>query len=374
MVPKTAITLAAAFSAVAAAAASIEKRITGGEEAQEGEFGPIVSIQSQNGHFCAGSLLDSTTVLTAAHCASNTYDDDRPVIARAGTLDPNTGGVEAKVVAAHRPDHDKLNLTGEYTEAYWLNDIAILKLSTPIEKSDKIGYATLPADGSDPMANSTAIAVGWGTQGAITPVQHGWVASKLSKVTIPIHAREKCSKLDSGAAGRDTIVCAGGDGKGICKFDSGGPLIDQKMGDLIGLSSFGIEDAEGNLCNLAPAVFTRVSSYIPFIKEYLGASGYPSSEELRIRKATTEVGKHCNRFLNDAIACRAAAGPCIAEWKPDTTTQELRQCVDRMQICADQREPGKHGQCINNAKICIGQEDMTPGDLDVLAQCAKKDL
>lgn len=42
-----------------------------------------------------------------------------------------------------------------------MNDVAILKLSTPIQKSETIGYATLPAAGSDPVANTLAIAAGW---------------------------------------------------------------------------------------------------------------------------------------------------------------------------------------------------------------------
>lgn len=45
--------------------------------------------------------------------------------------------------------------------AYWPNDIAILKLVTPIKESDKINYATLLENGSDPVVNSTVIAVGW---------------------------------------------------------------------------------------------------------------------------------------------------------------------------------------------------------------------
>lgn len=44
---------------------------------------------------------------------------------------------------------------------FGINDIGILKLSTPIEKSETIGYATLPANGSDPVANSIATVAGW---------------------------------------------------------------------------------------------------------------------------------------------------------------------------------------------------------------------
>ena len=69
MVPKAAITLAVAFSAVLAVAATINKRIIGGEVAKEGEFPFIVRLHYEDPTIiCGGSLLDSTTVVTAAHC------------------------------------------------------------------------------------------------------------------------------------------------------------------------------------------------------------------------------------------------------------------------------------------------------------------
>lgn len=91
----------------------------------------------------------------------------------------------------------------------------------------------------------------------------------LSKVAIPIHAREKCANLMPGAGGRDTVVCAGGDGKNICRNDSGGPLIDQVTGQVIAVVSWVIPDARQIVCGSAPAVYTRVGSYIPWIEENL---------------------------------------------------------------------------------------------------------
>ena len=63
----------------------------------------------------------------------------------------------------------------------------------------------------------------------------------------------------------DTI-CAGAKGKDACHGDSGGPLIDQETGQLIGIVSRG-------LCTNPPTVYTRVGSYIPWIKDHLGGVG-----------------------------------------------------------------------------------------------------
>jgi trypsin len=47
-------------------------RIIGGVDAEEGEFPYLASLQMRTRkglqHFCGGSLLDATTVLTAGHC------------------------------------------------------------------------------------------------------------------------------------------------------------------------------------------------------------------------------------------------------------------------------------------------------------------
>lgn len=65
------VALAAATAGFAAAAAPPTAMIIGGEEAEQGEFPATVSISYQGAHMCGGVLLDSTTVLTAAHCSFN---------------------------------------------------------------------------------------------------------------------------------------------------------------------------------------------------------------------------------------------------------------------------------------------------------------
>ncbi len=192
---------------------------------------------------------------------------------------------------------------------------------------------------------------------------------------MPIHPRQKCVSLDPGAGGRDTIICAGGDGKNICKFDSGGPLFDKENGELIGIASFVIKDEEGSYCNRAPGVFTRVASYLPWINENLGGSGgYPSPDYVWTRKANSVIARHCNRLFNDASTCEAAARGCLTEVKLDAPERELKECADRMQVCADQRDESKQDECIKNAKACIIDNDIWVGQVDELGECAKKHL
>lgn len=59
-------------------------QIVGGVPAVAGDFPFIVSMQIGGSHFCGGSLLDSTTVLTAAHCVVG--QNVARVTVRAGSL------------------------------------------------------------------------------------------------------------------------------------------------------------------------------------------------------------------------------------------------------------------------------------------------
>lgn len=42
--------------------------IVGGVAAAQGDLPFIVSVQTSGGHFCGGTLLNPTTVVSAAHC------------------------------------------------------------------------------------------------------------------------------------------------------------------------------------------------------------------------------------------------------------------------------------------------------------------
>ncbi|KID81312.1 extracellular trypsin protease [Metarhizium guizhouense ARSEF 977] len=331
MIRKAVITLAVTVTAVSAAAAAIDKRIIGGEEANDSDFPFIVSIGSSaeglSNHICGGTLLDNTTVLTAAHCLKGAN------YVRAGTKDLSKSAVVGKVefVKAH-PDY-KPGSSRRGGGPFAINDIAILKLSTPIEKSNKIKYATLPKDDSDPVVNSTAVTAGWGIQ---VSLEHGTVYQddKLHKIEIPVHPREDCSEVTPDAASRDTIICAGGHGKNVFTLDSGGPLIDQETGRLIGVVVAGIRDIQ------YPSIYTKVGSYIPFITEYLGPVSNPDPTARPITEAREEklrpaillreqVKNYCEKFAENVFDCFSFAGYCKGLQKPDGNMDEVFQCMDK---------------------------------------------
>lgn len=89
MSSKSFVVALAALSAVSASPVpqwdeTNNPEIVGGVPAVAGDFPFIISLQSNGAHFCGGSLLDSTTVLTAAHCADGQTTTGLTV--RAGSL------------------------------------------------------------------------------------------------------------------------------------------------------------------------------------------------------------------------------------------------------------------------------------------------
>ncbi|KAM3547434.1 hypothetical protein ARSEF4850_010030 [Beauveria asiatica] len=162
---------------------------------------------------------------------------------------------------------------------------------------------------------------------------------------------------------RDTIVCAGGNGKTVCGQDSGGPLFDQETGELIGVASFGSPDKNKNYCSQAPGVFTRVASYMDFINANLGgAGGLPTADYAWTRRAAATLQSSCWRY-GDKAACAKFVQPCSAKVKPDTdvaaAAQSLRNCANTRMACAGRQGP-KLDRCIDKAEKCVKKETETP--------------
>ena len=111
--------------------------------------------------------------------------------------------------------------------------------------------------------------VGWGLLSG-----GGAQANVLQQGELPVVSHEDCAKkytrYDSKAH-----LCAGKgleSGSGGCRGDSGGPLVCQKDGTwyLHGAVSFGKQGCQ----TTAYTVFTRITTYIPWINDKIGINKY----------------------------------------------------------------------------------------------------
>jgi trypsin len=167
------------------AAQDHDAKIVGGEDAVEGDFPYIVSLQYENAgrHFCGGSLLDSTTVMTAAHCIVGKVS--RHIKVKADILVGHIQNIDNACTCIFLTNQIKKKNLGsdgktslgksqishpQYESGCRLvqrdvelaeerdHDIGILKLETPIEISS---YAPLPDASNDPSPGSKATVAGW---------------------------------------------------------------------------------------------------------------------------------------------------------------------------------------------------------------------
>ncbi|KAH7400627.1 trypsin-like cysteine/serine peptidase domain-containing protein [Phaeosphaeria sp. MPI-PUGE-AT-0046c] len=226
--------------------------IVGGVAAAQGDFPFIVSVQLNGQHQCGGTLLNANTVVSAAHCYFGLRNPSLRI--RAGSLNKASGGVLSTV--------SSFVLHPNYNDANSESDIAILKLSTPVQTSSTISYAKLAASGSDPVAGSVATVAGWGDQ-----TQNGNNSpAALRKVDVPIISRATCRNNYSASAVSDRMFCAGlaNGGKDSCQGDSGGPIVDSSK-TLIGVVSWGKGCAQPGL----PGVYSRIGALSSFVTSNL---------------------------------------------------------------------------------------------------------
>jgi secreted trypsin-like serine protease len=236
------ITLAAFLPVSAAAETKYSARIVGGDEASIQDYPYAVYLTDNSGtQFCGGTLIGSSAVVTAAHCAGAISTSRIRVVA--GRQDERTeDGVVARVSSVWTAPG--------FVEAERGNDIAVLRL----DRNLPYRRANLP-NANDPALyaqGTNATVVGWGRT-----AEGGARSGVLRKATVPIIGDAGCSSSYDTYDAR-TMLCAGFPQGGVdaCQGDSGGPLVVD--GTLIGVVSWGQGCAEPG----KPGVYTRVATYV----------------------------------------------------------------------------------------------------------------
>ncbi|CAG5907180.1 unnamed protein product, partial [Menidia menidia] len=221
----------------------LNTRIVGGESASAGSWPWQVSIHV-NRHICGGTLISNQWVLTGAHCiVINSLSGWTLYLGRETQAGPNTNEILRGVsqVIVH-PD---------YNDTLFSNDIALVKLNSPVTSSSQI------------FSSTSCWATGWGK----LRLNESLPASQaLQQVQIPVVGNRQCSCNYSPVLKvtiTNGMICAGQENKGTCQGDSGGPLQCRQGSSWIqaGITSFGVP------CALAgfPEVYARVSQFQTWI-------------------------------------------------------------------------------------------------------------
>jgi len=228
-------------------------RIIGGAESNPDTYPWMVSLQSKGGeHFCGASLISNQWILTAAHCVNEDKADNLQVVI--SEFDLKTKSQQEVTRSISQISYHK-----DYGDD---NDIAILKLSSPVEKTP-IALAT-PELMSSFNTGDTLRVMGWGnrsTSGEDFP-------NILHEVQVPLadHGTCKTNYQSESIDITDNMICAGlaDGGKDSCQGDSGGPLVFQKDNHWYqaGVVSFGVGCAQANFFG----VYTNVANYLTWIE------------------------------------------------------------------------------------------------------------
>ena len=267
----------------------------------------LVYVESDN-RLCGGALIDRSWIATAAHCVdgfSGAQVESHVGITKLSSRRAQTA-VEVVEVIVHP----------EWDAQAFRNDIALLRLETPVALSSGVNSIALPA-GLDPASwppvGTTAMISGWGATEYNGPASSTLLAADVTVLGGP---QDGACGLYGSNFDAAVELCAGTADASVdaCQGDSGSPLV-VNVGStpvLAGLTSVGFECARADY----PGIYTRVTSFVPWIQQYIPALAGDASAVQQV-SATAVAGERLRvdwsppltQSLAPVVAYQATAQP-----------------------------------------------------------------
>lgn len=230
--------------------AHAEVRIVGGNTVtNRSQFAFQASITYKGQHICAGTVVDSNSILTAAHCSF--YETGASL--RTTDLNVLVGHLKQNG-AAYKYNVFKITSHPNYNPSTLQNDICIMEITRGFQPWNDLVHP-IPLSKSLPPLRTECIISGWGkshenSTTGMNALQFAYV--EILNCNVGMHyAAIRYGMLCAGSANGDADSCNG---------DSGGPLV--CYGQLVGIVSWGIGCGRRGLTG----VYTDVSKYLDWIE------------------------------------------------------------------------------------------------------------
>ncbi|KAM3926881.1 ovochymase-1 [Leptodactylus fuscus] len=258
----------------------LNSRIVGGMDTPIGGQPWTVSIKLYKRHICGGTIVERDVVVTAAHCLYPAdHDKIQHLMVVAGEYDQTTKDPqEQDIPVSNVKLHPKYKHDGSMSY-----DIALVYLKKLVILGSRVQRVCLPQVGEKVEPGTLCVTSGWGRVN-----ESGNLSNILQEVTLPILDDETCRSalnLMGLPALQKSMICAGfpDGGKDACQGDSGGPLVCRQgsgMWVLVGSTSWGAgcgrvwrSSMTTRTAQGSPAIFSRVSALIDFIRNSSSDSG-----------------------------------------------------------------------------------------------------
>ncbi|RVE61837.1 hypothetical protein OJAV_G00174340 [Oryzias javanicus] len=298
-------------------------RIVGGSPAPPGSWPWLVNLQLDGALMCGGVLVDSSWVITAAHCFAGSRSESSWT-AVVGEFDITKTDPDEQVLKVNRIiSHPKFN------PKTFNNDIALVELTSPVILSEHVTPVCLPS-ATDPPTGTACLVAGWGSL-----YEDGPSADVVMEAKVPLLPQNTCKS----ALGKDlvtsTMFCAGYLTGGIdsCQGDSGGPLIyqDHISGrfQLYGITSWGDGCGERG----KPGVYTRVTAFSDWIQAEIQKSVGSREPTCPDLLKTTDMTEEEQRSEFGSL-CRFYTLTCPQSQSVSSCSQMAEEkCLNRFKKC-----------------------------------------
>ncbi|XP_038135056.1 transmembrane protease serine 9-like isoform X1 [Cyprinodon tularosa] len=238
----------------------LKTRIVGGEVAPPGSWPWQVSLHIFE-HFCGGSLINDQWVLTTAHCVQRWSMSPYLLTVYLGRQSQEGSNPNEVIRKA-----TQITIHPDYISTSFNNDIAVLRLSAPVNFTQYILPVCLAATNSTFYTGVDSWITGWGNIGSGVPLPS---PQNLMEVNVPVVGNRQCKCSYGESTITENMICAGlqEGGKDSCQGDSGGPMVSKQGERWIqsGIVNFGLGCAVPDF----PGVYTRVSNYESWIKSVI---------------------------------------------------------------------------------------------------------